>query len=390
MRRGANAVGGAITRSRILLGWVVLGLGAVSVLLVSRNPERIFAGDPAAYRMRVAAIVEGGLPYVDVPFEHLPVMLAPMGVAWYLGGASSQSAYIVVFAASMTLTLAATAMIVGAVGDHLGVSSAGRRWVVLVAPLLPLVVFRNDPVAVLLAVVAMWVVATGRRGWWVWAVAGAFAKVWPAGLAPVTWRNKKVASLGVAASGLLALALTRVEGFTVARQAAGLHAETLVGGLVGLARTLGGGPAEVTVTTAAYLSVPTWTVVVNALAGVAVVAAGLWAVMRASGLRAALIATGTVVAGVMLTSPLLSLQYVLWLTPFIVLAETRRSHLWGFVLGVVTLGLAFGWADTILDDPLFYATVTLRNALVVSVAALLALEAVRGARSGSRNGRDTS
>ncbi|MFP3914831.1 MAG: hypothetical protein ACLFWM_08145, partial [Actinomycetota bacterium] len=99
------------TRRRVLMVLLVLAAATWAVLWVAHYPEKILAGDPPVYRLRVAAILDGGLPYLDVPFEHLPLMLVPMLAAWFLGGASAQSIYVVVFAALMALSLAGTATV---------------------------------------------------------------------------------------------------------------------------------------------------------------------------------------------------------------------------------------------------------------------------------------
>ncbi|MGA7272294.1 MAG: hypothetical protein WB239_14580, partial [Acidimicrobiia bacterium] len=85
-------------RRTVILVMVVIVAGLAAIRLVAANPEVIIPGDPAAYRTRVEAILSGGLPYFDVPFEHLPVMLIPMLAAWTIGGWISQRMYIIAFA----------------------------------------------------------------------------------------------------------------------------------------------------------------------------------------------------------------------------------------------------------------------------------------------------
>jgi len=365
------------TLRRVLLAATVFALGVLSILWAARYPERIFAGDPLVYRLRVEEIFRSGLPYLDVPFEHLPVAIVPMLIAWWTGGAASQSTYVVAFAAQMTMCMAVITALIDRTGELLNRPGSGTRWLLLSIPLLPVVVFRNDPFSVLLAVLALAMVVFDRRGWWIPAVLGAFTKIWPASLAATRWRTQPIVSAGVGAVGVAAVALTFLPGFAERRNAIGIHAETVMGSVIGLSRAVGDGDVGVILTTAAYLEVGGWAVVVNALVGLGVFVAGLIAMTRATSMPDRLVCLGTVVAGVILTSGLFSIQYVLWLLPFIALDRRRSTLVMGGVLALVSFWLTWIWSEAAIEGALFYAGVTVRNVLVIAAAAMCAAPGVR-------------
>src|SRR5690606_4273991 len=122
-------------------------------------------GDPAIYRERVADILDGGWPYRDVPFEHLPVMLVPMMAAWWMGGSVSQSFYVVSFVILMSLMIVVIGWLIDVLGERLERPRPGTGWLVVTVPLLPMVLFRNDPFVVLLDVAALLSFVVGRNSW---------------------------------------------------------------------------------------------------------------------------------------------------------------------------------------------------------------------------------
>lgn len=364
-------------RRTVLLLVVVVAAGLSSMLAMSDATHTIIVGDPAAYRERTEAILAGGVPYVDVPLEHLPMTLVPMVAAWFLGGSGSQSDYVFVYAALQVIALAGTLVAVGALGRSLGCPKASSRWLAATLPLVPLVTFRNDPFVTLLFVLAAVALSEGHRGWVPLGVAGALAKVWPAGLA--LWAVKigsRAGSVLVAGSGVLAVVWTLHPGFTAARQGFGIHAETLMGSLVGLLRTVSGAESGVELTTAAYLPADTWVLLVNAAIGVGIAVAGVLAIRAANCNRSSFLALGTVVIGVILASQLFSLQYLLWLTPFVAISKQRLTLIAAVFGGLLTIGLAWYWNPSAFELPALYGLFSLRNAAVICLAWWLRDEAV--------------
>lgn len=346
----------------------------VALWLMSDHTDRMLVGDPAEYRERVDAILTGGWPYLDVPFEHLPVMLLPMLGAWFLGGGASQTSYVVVFVLLMAVVMAAATWLVDSLGERLQVSAAGGRWLLITVPMLPLVLFRNDPFSVLLGIGAVSLVTAGSPGWAASAIAGALAKVWPAVIALLAWPRRKIGAMTVALAGVVGFGITLLPGFTERRDAVGIHTETLLGGMVGLRRTLAGGNANVAITTAAYLEVEPWVVALNALAGLLVVGLGIRSVVTTTHTATKVVRLGTVVTGVILVSPLFSLQYVLWVMPFLVMSRRGIVAALGFVLALVTMWLGWVWDPPILETSGFYLGVCVRNVLLLATAVLLSYE----------------
>lgn len=360
----------------------VTAAGLLSILVISQATHTIIPGDPAVYRERIEALLVGGLPYRDVPFEQLPMMLVPMGLAWVLGGSASQSAYVFVFALLMVLTMAATTVLVARLGSALDERSAAGRWLLITVPLMPLAVFRSDPFVVLHFAGALLAFLQAKGRWTVLSILGALAKIWPAVLAALGWkRGRQVGAVAVGLGGVLAFGITLLPGFTEARSAVGIHAETVVGGLLGLARVAGGGASQVDVTTAAYLPVGSWAVAVNAAIGLAVLAIGLVSVLRAAADREAVLGVGVLIIGAILVSPLFSLQYVLWIMPVVALSRLRPTVASGVGLAVLTTALAWVWSEPILESVWFYAAVTVRNVMVLVIAGLLLLESGLSSRS---------
>ena len=363
---------------RIILVAVVVAAGLGSVWAVSQDPLGIIPGDPAAYRDRMVAILDGGVPYLDVPLEHLPVSVVPMAIAWVLGGAASQSAYVTVFALVMLAVVVLVVLVMDRLGTALDHPEAGIAWTVAALPLLPLVLFRNDPVSVLFFALSALALVRGRRVWRWAGVVGAFAKIWPAVIALAGWRNgRRRDSWLVVMAGAVALGWTLLPGFTAARNAVGIHAETLLGSMIGLMRTTGGDPTGVVLTTAAYLEVDWWVVALNAAIGLVVCGFGVVAVWSARRERPLMVGLGTLVAGVILTSQLFSLQFVLWLTPFFALVRRRATLGIGVALGALTTVLAWIWDVSLFGSPWFHAGFLVRSLLVIVAAALMAREAIR-------------
>ena len=174
---------------------------------------------------------------------------------------------------------------------------------------------------------------------------------------------------------LFAVGWTFLPGFVSARQPQGIHAETAVGAMFGLVRTWGGGAARVTVTTAAYIDVPGWAVFVNTVIGLAILVPALIVVVHAENLQAKLIGTGAVVVGIMLSAGLLSLQYVLWLTPFVALSNRRITLGLMIVLAGTSTILAWVWDASIFESPPAYWSLVVRNLLLLITAGLLVWEA---------------
>ena len=81
-----------------MLGLLIVACLA-AVTIAASLPETILAGDAVNYRERMISLFAGQMPYRDFAFEHQPLMVVPMAVAWLAGGFSSQPAYVLATAA---------------------------------------------------------------------------------------------------------------------------------------------------------------------------------------------------------------------------------------------------------------------------------------------------
>ncbi|MDH3301378.1 MAG: glycosyltransferase 87 family protein [Acidimicrobiia bacterium] len=283
---------------------------------------------------------------------------------------------------------------------------AGLTYLLLGLPLVPMGLLRLDLVATLPAVAAVLLVfspagPSGRERSGVriaaaggLVAAGAMVKLWPALLIPALWSTwrERTAAAGIAA-GAVATALWLVwagAGLDPIRQvvdlrgATGWQLESVGGVATALADAVGVrplGPAEgVRLELDAFRigTLTPWVVTAGRALAVAAIAALAWRGRRATQ-RSGLPVAGAVmlggVAALIVTSPLLSPQFLLWLTPWAGLLmiddhgpSTRRPPSPVVLTAGATIltGVAltvFGPPD--LAHPLAAAMLAVRNALLV-------------------------
>jgi hypothetical protein len=353
----------------------LLGACVATLPLLAVNPEAL-GGDPAIYRDRMAELFAGQIPYVDAAFEHLPVAAVPMALAWVLGGAASPWTYTIVFATLMLGCLLATALLLDTVGRRSGLGPAGKRWVVLSLPVLPLVLFRYEPWVVLLVAAALAAGVTGRHratALLQWLAIG--VKGWPVVLAAGDWLKGHrarafLAALVTAACAGLLLALP---GFRAARAFRGIHTDTLAGGVLTLTRWMAGEPVgRFDAAGAIYVDAPGWTLLVGLNVGVAVAALALLRVNTPLTREAGYALSGALVAALLLASPLFSPQFILWLTPFVALHRQPRVHVLGFVSVALTGVFMLGWHPLYEGNLWWLPLVSLRNAALLGLALTVA------------------
>jgi hypothetical protein len=351
----------------------LVALCVVTLPLVALNVEALL-GDPTIYRNRLLAIFSGGVPYVDTTFEHFPLAAVPMVVAWILGGAVGPGAFTAVFASLMFACLLATTLLVDYVGEHSGIAQAGRRWLVLVAPILPLVLFRYDPWVVALVAAGLASAVAGQdRKTALFQLTAIAAKGWPIVLAVPDWLGGR--RLRAAASALVAVALVgslvALPGFRSVRSFSGIHTDTVVGAWLTLFRSLAGEPVRrLDAAGAIYVEAPAWTLVVGLNLGLAIAALALMRISPPVTREAAFALTGALTIALLLASPLLSPQFILWVVPFLALHRDRRVHVLGFAVVALTALFMLGW-DPLYEGRLWWVPVLhLRNValLVLGVA----------------------
>lgn len=366
----------------MLLLLAVLGALIVEALTASLSEvfgtDSVLAGDVSLYEMRWKLITDGFIPYVDMVFEHLPLAIAPIGTAGVLSdltGIDYSLAFIFVTAGLLFWTTA----VVARIGRDLGAEESLGRFLTLVVPLLPLVLFRNDILPVLCSAIAIsaWVRGreiTGILG----TAAGVLAKGWPIVLGVTEWwRGNRVRAVLLAIfTAAVVATLLALPGFQSGRSFSGVHQETLSGSIVLLWRHLAGSELGIAGHAGAvYLDVGRWAVLLNLAVGGAL---GLWAL---SGLRMGFTwgrghtMLAALVLALILASPLLSAQFLIWPTAFLAVVARRRALVVSVAASLLTI-VMFGFWDR---EALWWSITLLgRNALVVVLAVL----AVRAAASG--------
>ena len=205
---------------------------------------------------------------------------------------------------------------------------AGWRYLVLSAPLLPIVLTRYDLVAVAAAVAGAACVTRGRpRAGGALLALGAFVKVWPAALLPGLAARRQWRAL-VAGGVVFAVALgawiadTGTKGVRQVltyRGARGWHIESVPGSLVYLFRrktpSFRGGAWRV--------GAPPgfWTALL--LLGLVVTIAWVWWRVARSGINLVGLADLTVVSALLAWSTLCSPQFIAWIVPWAAIAGAR-------------------------------------------------------------------
>jgi len=317
--------------------------------------------DVTAYEEIGSAILDGNTPYVPLAIEHLPVALVPMVALVAISstvGVNLYSAWVLAMAASF----------VGSVllFDRIG---RGKRFLLIALPLLPLALFRIEPWVVLLTVGGLVGYGTSRfvKGS-IWTILATAAKGWPIALAAIPWiLGRKTLALGTAAvSAVVLLAVAATPGFREAREFSGIHSETVLGGIVLMWRYVSGAePGVIGAAGAMYIEAGSWSVLVNALPGIAILAACALAMSRRpSDFETAVSITGLAVLAIMLASPLLSTQFLFWLVPFIALGRKQLDppYLVAAVAGLVAVTVFYP------AQPWWAFVVTVKNVALITLA----------------------
>jgi hypothetical protein len=348
-----------------------------AVLIAAALPDSILAGDTENFRDRMELLFDGRVPYFEFDFEHQPVMLIPLALPWLLGGDSSLPAYVIAFAALTFLYLAGILVILERAARRLGDPVLGVRWLALMIPMLPLALFRNDAFSVLLTLGAILWAMAGREGAsLLTAVAGVLTKVWTAALLPINWwRGKRRASVLLGVAAVSALVINFSPPVQAIQESAGLHTETLSGSVIGFARLLQGLDLGLSRGATAYIAAPRFALLVNIACGGAVVLVARKATRHKFDWYRAWMVLGALTASLIVASPFLSPQYLIWLFPF--LAIRRGWTMAGSLLGMVTMAMALGWFEQFQGTFWWWGAAVVRNVGLVSLALTVAVSAGR-------------
>lgn len=389
---------------------------AIVLLVAALTPTaalRPDQSDVALYLDKASRLMAGQVPYRDFPLEYPPGGLVPM-VAPYLAGLGDRvglDAYKVLFAGWQALLLLALGIVVGRIGAALG---DGRtpvlKLIALTVGAALALTWRYDLFPTLLATVAIWAAIERRPALVGFALGvGVLAKLYPVVLLPalaLPWLRPfdlgRLVRLG-AAFGLtvlvglvpfVALAGDKAFAFLDYQVGRGLQIESITGAFVlldglvrgsapalsfgfgavqvegELARTLLGLLPVVTVLAFTALAWLGWQRVrIEAAAGDRV-DGGFGSGVRPSTVVA--VAFGSLLL-LLLTSKVYSIQYVVWIVPFVALLRG-----WPFWLGAAVVALTMPihpvlYTELVRQEPLPILVLNLRNALVVALTAWLLL-----------------
>ncbi|MCP4308251.1 MAG: hypothetical protein GY788_25910 [bacterium] len=347
--------------------WVLLLalILVVGLVIASTWPWAVHKNDPLAFAERSRPLLDGHLPYIDFEFEHLPLAIFPMLSAALLETIIPIH-YTLIFWLLMGGVLFAIGVYLNKIGSQLGVTDVALRWVLISWALLPLLAFRVDALSVLLTLVAVSLGIAGHDRKAGWAMAGAIAaKGWPIVLAVVDWwrgkRRRAIITVGLTI--VLGIGLTMFPLFRSGRSFFGVHIETFTGAFVALFRILADEPTQVDVAAgASYVEVGGWAMAVNILIGLGL---GLYAirVLRTKfDWRRALDLIGVLTIALMLLSPLLSAQFVIWMTPFAALSSNHRVRIGAAAAAFLTGVFVTFW---FIDSWWWWAVIAGRNLCLV-------------------------
>lgn len=371
-------------------------------------------GDVGLYLEKAGAVASGLLPYRDVPFEYPPAALIAMLVP-YVAGLESDlglDAYKVLFAAWEALLLLALGVLTGRIGEHLGDRRTALRLIVVTIGAILAITWRYDLFPALLTIAALWAALERRPS--IVGIAlglGVLAKLYPIALLPalaLPWLSPfdlaRLTRLGRAfavtvLAGLLpfvAIAGGDAFAFLDYQVGRGLQIESIGGGLAVLAGLLGG---EAPGLSFGFSAVQVEGAFAQALLGVlpvlTVAGFGLLAWLgwrrvrddpteehaRRGAIRPETIVTLAFASLLVLlvTSKVYSIQYVVWIVPFVALLRGRRFWLGAAIVALTMPIHPVLYSDLVDQEPLPILVLNLRNALIVALTAWL-LVALRRSR----------
>lgn len=358
----------------LALGAVLLAILATAVILdltLAAGNQSPIAGDPPQYDEIAASMLDGELPYLDVPVEHLPGALMPMVVVGFISRQTGSSfATLWPFAMGFAFTAAV------AVADSFQTPKrAGRRFLLLSLPLLPLVLFRVEPWLMLWVVTSLSLAF--RSSWGGSSVAAAVAtatKGWPLLLFAMPFRlgRKQLAAIATVLTVLAIVSVAFLPGFRGARAFEGIHSETIIGNLLLLFRGAVGADLQIVgIASATYVAVGQWAVALNVLIGRPFLALAGREILRRTTAVELVPPMGLGVLGIILVSPLFSSQFLFWPVPFVLFLVVSRQRTFALV-SVMTLISVVLWVPDALAWNLL---VLARNTMLVVLGILWALDA---------------
>ena len=358
-----------MTRTRVIV--LLLLASTVGVYFAAAFSDAVLAGDASNYRGHMVEMFHGNLPYVDMAFPHLPVMLVPMALAWLIGGSRDLQAYAFALAGVSTLIIVVTGLVLRRIEHGLALRDLTTRWILLTAPLLPFLLFRNDSWVILLAVTGILLSIKERQVASVLLLAaGALAKGWPGLWALIEWkRGQRRAALVLAGFTVASFAILVSPPLQSAQDSRGAHTETVAGSVTGLVRAVDGSDLQLERSAAVYIRGPWWLLAVNLAFGGLIA----WSTLR--GLQSPFEwvrswkLMGGLTAALIVASPFFSTQYVAWLSPFA--AVDRRATALMLPVNVFSLILLTTWHEMFQGTVWWWGLLVFRNVLFILVGLCL-------------------
>jgi hypothetical protein len=385
-----------------LIGILAVGLACVSVLIVFRRIPK--PDDVALYSRYASEILKGRTPYRDFPAEYPPLAFVPI-VLPGLSSPATTGGYLRWFLIEnivLSVMLAISLWRILRVELSPPIALRGLAlFLVLAGSLSWVLLLRFDVFPALLAVLSIGALARGRptlAG--IWAALGMCAKLYPifliAVLAGYLLAERKFSSLGRLVAGcaiaLLAVFLPfalitdgKVFMFLEYHQDRGLHVESVAGGFLLLAHHLHWAAVELQFKFNSFQLASPWAdriqngMFLSTLALVGSAAVRSWFLMskahRQEGrvkLRSAAALAFFVILVSMISSKVLSPQYMIWLMPFAGFLRFRQAVLF---LGICVMSTAlypFLYLRLLDMDLTTILLLNLRNGLMVGLAVWLA------------------
>jgi len=317
---------------------VELGGRLLAVALLWRAGPKIFYADLADYARTAAPLGWHHLPYRGLTWAFPPLTLPFLALAKALGG--RPDAYALAFGAATVGLEYGSLCVLRAQWPQHG-RSLTRWWSVVVLPVAAVAWFRLDFLAVLFAALALVAVEQRRRAGHL-AVLGAFAKLWPVVWLAVlavrrTWRDAATGAVGLLAgvAAWWAWSPKGLSSFLQQRSGSGLEVESVAGSVVQVLHA-----SKPAFTAGAWVVGAGGWGWVNTASSAVIVGVGvvvLWRAWRAEGDPVAV--AGALVATILVTSRLLSAQYVVWLGPCVVVLAAVRGRRRLGVAAALTSGL---------------------------------------------------
>ena len=403
---------------RRLIGlWPEAILAAVTAWLVLVDGLRTSAGDPGYY-WQIAGQVSGGmLPWRDFPFEYPPIALPHILLPYFLPGGGDLSVYLQgLFAENVILLVAIGLGVVWLARQGWSIESwlrSGLVYALLALALAPTVMWRFDALPTALTVAAVVAVAQRRAATSGVALGAAMlAKLYPVAMLPALFVGRMrygrlrpalmLVLAGGAAMALIELPFVLIAGasaFSYLEYAIGraTQVESLPGALALLAKAVGGpsasiyhdfGTFQVDSPLLAILG-PLWTLLTLALVGG--LALALWWRYREDRARGGLRPDSQVISivaalmVVLVTSKILSPQYLFWVVPFVALLSRPKTLVFWAACLLTTVGYPLNFGPMLNQDPLIILVINIRNAILVGFLVwVLAPDLMRAIRARGR------